>query len=162
MLRMAIDATGDRQWEENGPYVITCTDYINSLKNVYSWAYKRVNGNWELVTTLKGRAEFLRMKALMLERAEDRPSGSFHIDYAPENGPKQSLYVSFAQMPMYTAAEERYIIFTCISKDSLVSAVPSWVNESQWASMIITLGLNILLLAWIKQAQRKENEGLTA
>ena len=156
MLKEAIDATKDRPSKDNEPNIAACSEFINSMDNVYSWAYKRVDNEWKLLSEFKGPAAFLKLRDEIFVRAEGKTSGSFFIDYAPEDGPSRRLHISFEQMPMYVYEEERYLIFTGISVFSLASHVPSWVNAGQWASMIISLCMNILLLAWIVNKMRDE------
>jgi len=161
MFKKAMDATEDRPWEDYEPNVAACTAFINSMENTYSWAYKRVNGEWKLLSDWKGPTAFLKLREEIFEKADGQTSGSFFIDYAPEGGPSRRLHISFEQMPMYASQEERYLIFTGISVYSLASVIPSRVSAGQWASMIISLCMNILLLAWIANAMRDEQKSGT-
>jgi len=158
MLKEAIDATKDRPSKDNEPNIAACSEFINSMDNVYSWAYKRVDGEWKLLSEFKGPAAFLKLRDKIFELTEGKTSGSFFIDYAPEDGPSRRLHISFEQMPMYACEEERYLIFTGISVFSLASTIPSWVNAGQWASIIMSLCMNILLLAWIANAMKDEEK----
>ena len=158
MLKTAIDATKDRSREEIEPNITACIEFINSMDNVYSWGYKRVDSEWKLLSEFKGPAAFLKLRDKIFELTEGKTSGSFFIDYAPEDGPSRRLHISFEQMPMYACEEERYLIFTGISVFSLASTIPSWVNAGQWASIIMSLCMNILLLAWIANAMKDEEK----
>ena len=160
MLMMAINATYDRHWEESEPYVAACTEFINSMEKTYSWAYKREKGEWKLLSEWRGPKEFLQLREEIFARAEGQTSGSFYIDYEPVGGPSRKLHISFEQMPMYASQEERYLIFTGISMFSLVSTIPDWVSAGQWTSMIIALCMNILLMVWIAQVRRAEQNNI--
>jgi hypothetical protein len=159
IIKSAVEADDGRNWEEYEPNVVACAQFIDSMNDVFSCAYRSANGGWELIYDCLSSPEIRPLMMEILVTAEGRESGSFTINCPPEVSPSRDLRIYFSQMPLNAPPEERYLVIAGVSKISFVPAIPAWVNAGQWVSIIMTLGLNVGLLILITRMQRNKTKG---
>jgi len=157
MLAAVANQDANRPWINNKRNIVKAAEYIDSQPMVFAGAYKRINGSLKLISERNDETMFdpLRYSEFFSAIAKNE-SGRLELPYARDGEARRTWYVYYHHMPLYAAPENRYLVVTSISDQSITTSVPIWESAGQWASMVFTFLLNIILvLKFIRIKHRK-------
>jgi len=147
VLSEAVEADPERPWQDYERSIRNSVEYLDGLYQVYAGAYKLVDGKLTLFSNRVYETspfdpldyEKLREKVFMQD------SGYIIVEYLPDYQTNLELHVYFMWMPLHSAQNERYLIITGVSRNSVETTIALWISIGQWVSM----GITYILLTWM-------------
>jgi hypothetical protein len=147
MLAAAVEQDKDRPWINHEQTLIKAVNSIEERPAIFACMYKRVGDHWNAVSAHSDDIElnpftYSEFRVMIAENE----SGSVEVPYARDGQKEQTWCIYFQYLPMYKQPENRYLVVTGISEQSVATTIPMWVSAGQWGSTIITFMLNIILV----------------
>jgi hypothetical protein len=150
MLGAAVYANNGRFWEDNEQNIIDSINFLDNLPMVFAAAYKPVDGAYRLITEREETTNFDPMLYGEFTREiKTQLRGDVVVGFMPEDGNNRDVHLHFRYMPTYAPPEERFLVVTGVSHNSVMVHVPAVFTFGQWISTVITFVINVWLIALI-------------
>ena len=161
MLAAVANQDANRHWINNKRNIVQAAEYIDSHPMVFAGAYKRENGSLKLISERNEETMFdpLRYSEFFSAIAKNE-SGRLELPFARDDEAQRTWYVYYHHMPLYAAPENRFLVVTSISDQSITTPIPLWESAGQWATMALTFLLNIILVVKIAKKTKRKGGGL--
>jgi len=165
MMFVAVQANPDRDWEEHEKNIQHSIRFVDSLYMVFAAAYKPNEDCFDLVLITE-RNYATNFNPLEFDRFQtaihEADSGDLVISFIPtmgvEEGNVVTYHLYFRWMPMYTPANQRYLLVTGVSKHSVVTRIPILISAGQWVNTFITFALNATMIVIVIHVNSEYNK----
>jgi phage anti-repressor protein len=157
MLAALADEGKYRPWIKSDQNIIEAVKFIDESPATFAGAYKRIDGEWENVSKRDDDIAIKMFKDIHFRAMiEQNERGRLEAPLAQPGDSATAGHIYFQQLPMHEPPENRYLIVTNISKESLVTPIPFWMSAGQWGSSVFTLLLNIILVVTLVRNRKTE------
>ena len=148
VLAAAVEDTPKMEEVDRERIVISATEYMDNLYQIYGEALKLVDG--ELVTITYRNFETSvfdpRDYPEFIEDILNNDSGETVIGYTPDNQDFRELHIYFRWMPTFSEKNERYLVLAGVSRYSVVNSIPLRISTRRWISMGVTFVFDATLI----------------
>ncbi|MDR2908984.1 MAG: hypothetical protein LBU86_03785 [Oscillospiraceae bacterium] len=124
-------------------------EFLDALPYTYAAAFRLEDGNHVLISERVRQTGFDPFLSESFNSAiSSLDKGGITVGFEPENGAYRDVEVYFRWTPSYASGEERYLIVTGVTRDSVSSGIPAIFTIGQWISTIV-MAILFLMFIWL-------------
>ena len=135
----AVNADAETPWQYHERNIISHTENIDCLPQVFAAAYRYDGQDYEIITNRTFETSVLNPfdyeeSGVVFGEAE---SGRFEIGYTPTYQNYRVMQIYYRWMPSYTGPNEKYLMMGGVTEYSIQTSIPLLHSIGQWISTVI-------------------------